>query len=134
MDIALLRTMVSHLNRKAFASFVLHQLQANKDHDRVNALSDLGEGIFCRQLLGLYGYSIHDVYVLHHAPLEVFKPSARVRIVDPDLMGRLSGIKRAYHRLKGAWGMVSPALVKDDALHALDFISNLSGLLQRAGT
>ncbi len=131
MDNSILKAFLARCSRHTFASFVLELFSADgqaEGHEGFHPLTEAGEDIFYQPLLDSYGGSIHRVYLLHFAPLELFHPSHTLTMHDPVLVRRLVRVRNIYKGKIGYWGMVSPYLKKDEALRAVGFVTNLFGL------
>lgn len=130
MDVVTFKKHLPRLSRHAFASFVteLFREDTAQKYDGFYPLIDAGEDVFYQPLRDSYGGSIHNVYLLHFPPLELFRPSTSLNMQDPMLIARLGKVRRLYSGRQGQWGMVSPYLRRADALAAIGFVTNLSGL------
>jgi hypothetical protein len=122
---------IARFSRAAFRSFLIELF--NTDSQAVSRygfypLPDAGEDVFYQPYLDSYGGSIHNVYLLHFPPFELFNPSHELTMLDPVLMRQLARVRNIYHGRVGQWGMVSPHLRKDHALKAIGFLTNLFGL------
>jgi len=127
-DKKLLSSYIAHFSRHTFAEFVKELFKDKSKYEDLDSLPEAGEDVFYQPYLDSYGGSIHDVLLLHFPPFELFRPSDRLTIDDPTLMGKLAKIRNIYHGGIGQWGMVDPFLRKDDSLKAIKFITNLAGL------
>ncbi len=130
MDVTAFKKYLPRLSRHGFASFVteLFREDTAQKYDGFYPLVDVGEDVFYQPLRDSYGGSIHNVYLLHFPPLELFRPSANLNMQDPVLIERLKRVRALYNGKQGQWGMVSPFLDSADALDAIAFVTNLSGL------
>lgn len=131
MDSDSLKNHLTRLNRHTFASFIVELFGSDGEdegHEGFYPLAEAGEDVFFQPLLDSYGGSIHRVYLLHYPPLELFHPARDLNMRDPSLIKQLVKVRNLYHRRVGHWGMVSPCLLKDHALKAVGFVTNLSGL------
>ncbi len=115
------------MNRDAFELFIINLFGNSYDY-RFKQLNKDGDGTYFNELLDSYGGTIHDVYVSHYPPIDIFYNPDTFNLSDPFLLSRLKNIKSLYEGKVGYWGMVSPELVEeDDKLRYIYFISNLSG-------
>lgn len=108
-----LKAHLARLSRHAFASFVVELFSANGEvegRERLEPLKEAGEGVFFQPRLDSYGGSIHDVYIIHCPPLELFDPARDLSLRDPSLVRRLVRIRSLYQGRIGQWGMVSRTL------------------------
>jgi hypothetical protein len=131
MDKSILKAFLARCSRHTFACFVVELFSADPEeggHEGFHPLVEAGEDIFYQPLVDSYGGSIHRVYLLHFPPLELFHPSHTLTMDDPVLMRRLAKVRNIYKGKIGYWGMVSPYLKKDEALRAVGFVTNFSGL------
>jgi hypothetical protein len=131
METDLLTKQLSRLTRAAFREFLIELFSADRKaryHSGFYPLPIAGEDVFYEPYLDSYGDSIHNVYLLHFPPFELFHPSSEMTMLDPVLIRQLARVRNVYHRRIGQWGMVSPHLRKDDALKSVGFLTNLFGL------
>jgi hypothetical protein len=132
MEESLLKSLIGHLSREGFRMFVEKLFgQYSQTGERFYALPNIGEGVYCRELLDSYGGSIHAVYLLHSLPIEIFNNPKTVLAADPNIAARLNKIQHTYSGQIGQWGMVSPALRRGRKLHELYFLSNFTGLTEK---
>src|SRR5258707_15268712 len=84
MDAAAFKKHLPRLNRHAFASFVTEFFRedAKQNFDGFYPLVDAGEDVFYQPYRDSYGGSIHNVYLLHFPPLELFHPSTTLSMQD----------------------------------------------------
>lgn len=130
-DNALLTKLLSRLSRNAFRSFVEILFNTYEPDDSewgFNIIPDAGEDVYYRELIQSYGGSLHNVYLLHHLPMELFHETNLKKISDPILISKLKNIHQIYKGQKGRWGMVDPYLKYDRKLQNIAFITNFSGI------
>lgn len=131
MDVDTFKLHVPRLGRHAFSAFVseLFNVDAHRgSFGRFEPLTEAGEDVFFLPYTDSYGGSIHNVYLVHFPPLELFSPSKELDMQDPVLVDRLAKVRAIYKGRKGRWGMVDPHLKNSDALLAVGFITNLAGV------
>ncbi len=126
MDDDTFRNLLASLNRNAFEQFFVNTLS----NDKVNSIKQLNEfegGVYCNELLDSYGGSIHNLYVFHFPPLEIFSKPISANTFSPSFYSKLKSLRNIYEGKTGYWGMVHPMLVEDNKLKNIFFVSNLSG-------
>lgn len=128
---SLLKSLISHLGREGFKMFIEELFgRYNQKGEPFYSLPNIGDGVYCRELLDSYGGSIHVIYLIHSLPFELFKEPKKVLSVDPSMAAKLRKIRNAYSGELGYWGMVDPALTPGRKLHELYFLSNFSGFTE----
>jgi len=132
MKKSLLKSLIGHLSRESFKIFIEEFFgQYNKKGEPFYAFPQVGDGVYCRELLDSYGGSIHAIYLLHFLPIELFKDPKKVLAADTSIKERLDKIKSIYSGQYGQWGMVSPLLKRGKKLHELYFLSNFAGFTEK---
>jgi len=130
VDERLLKNLLCCLSKNAFEAFVLIFFNDNETRERFEPFPEIGDGAFRKELLDSYGGSIHALYLLHFAPVEVFNRPKDVIVYDPTIMGKLRRIADHYKGKMGQWGMVSPHLVPGKALNELYFLNNFANITE----
>ncbi len=129
MKKSLLKSLIGHLSREGFKLFVEELFgRFGQSGEPFYALPDIGEDVYCRELLDSYGGSIHAVYLLHFSPIELFKDPKKILASNPSMTAKLRKIRSTYSRELGQWGMVDPMLTPSRKLNELYFLSNYVGL------
>jgi len=94
------------------------------------ALPDIGEDVYCRELLDSYGGSIHAIYLIHSIPIEMFNNPRKVLAADLSMTAKLRKIRSTYSGERGQWGMVDPMLTPGRKLNELYFLNNFADITQ----
>jgi len=131
MGKSVLKRILSHLNRRAFASFVVNFFSLKGEGEPFNELPEAGEGVYYQPILDSYGGSLHSVFLLHYSPLELLNKPTKADIKDPVLIHRLKAVSDFYKGRIGYWGMVSPWLRRASCLRSLAFITNFVDIDRR---
>lgn len=134
VDIATFQRHVPRLGRHAYSKFVAEFFNTGSSNrfDRFDPLPDAGEDVFVWPYKDSYGGSVHNVYLIHFPPIELFHPDKKVAIDDPVLVGKLTNIRGMYKGRKGAWGFVAPSIREVDALQGIGFITNIVNVEREA--
>jgi hypothetical protein len=130
VDVATFKLSLSRLSRHAFSDYVFELFKHHPEgtFDPAKSLSEAGEDVFFVPYRNSYGGSIHNVYLVHFPPMELFHPRNTLDMADPVLVERLKKVKALYKGRKGKWGMVDPFLDPADALRAIGFVTNIAGV------
>lgn len=118
-----LKAALSRMGPGVFTAFVREHFA--RDQEPLEPHSRLGEDVLVQELLDSYGGSIHRVHILDYTePLLERASRTRVR-QNTRLRWVLDRLKHEYRGQVGQWGMVSPYLQEDEALHSLKFVTNI---------
>ena len=128
MDKRFLKNLLSRMSKHAFEDFVLSFFRDSHSQESFEPFPEIGEGVFCAELIDSYGGSIHALYIIHFLPMEIFNRPKEVLIADPTIIGKLKRIKNKYTGELGQWGMVSPHLVPGKKLNEVFFLNNLADI------
>jgi hypothetical protein len=131
-NIHILRMLLSCLNKQAFELFIqkLYENEAPSNEQGFAPIQEEGNGLYFRTLRDSYGGSLHNVYLLHYLPLELFPNFDFDNMNDPILIQSLKIVHKFYSGKIGRWGMVDPYLEEDRKLQNLAFLTNFSGFDQ----
>lgn len=128
LDAKSLRKILSRFNRDAFSEFAFELCACyRRKFESPGWLPEAGDGVFYAAFIDSYGGSIHQVWVLHFPPTELFSNLNRFCCDDPSLLDRLRSVRKLYKGKTGAWGMVSPWTEDDDQLRGVAIVTNISG-------
>src|SRR4051794_39644730 len=89
MDIPLLRRLLSRLSLSAYERLITRLFNERQD-EPFRPLPEAGDHVFFQPILDSYGDSLHRVYTVHHAPLELMGSFSPNLLGDPALIERIA--------------------------------------------
>lgn len=132
LDALSLKNVLSRFNRRAFAEFVYKLCACDRSRfEHSGWLPEAGEDVFYAGFLNSYGGSLHNVWIPHFLPEELFSTLDGFHCEDPQLIERLRAVGKLYRSKTGFMGMFEP-VQEARQLQNISIVTNIHGYERNA--